>query len=162
MERVNKIVQDPCYQDYLVKIAALEEKRTYCRHDFQHFVAAARIAYLTYLEEGGTGLSKEVIYAAALLHDIGRLSQYEQGREHEFAGAELAAPILARTGFSREESREILTAIKEHGFESKERLSTPLAYYLWEGDKKSRLCFMCKKEGCRSKKTMPHFLMFQV
>ncbi|HHX77430.1 MAG TPA: phosphohydrolase, partial [Firmicutes bacterium] len=56
MERINKIIQDPCYQAYLAKIAALEETRAYCRHDFNHFVAAARIAYLAYLEEGGTGL----------------------------------------------------------------------------------------------------------
>ncbi len=45
----------------------------------------ARIAYIRNLEEG-LGFDKEMIYAAAVLHDIGKSLQYEEKVPHEIAG----------------------------------------------------------------------------
>ena len=42
----------------------------------------ARIAYILNMEQD-LGLEKEVIYAAAVLHDIGKYAQYEDGTPHE-------------------------------------------------------------------------------
>ena len=43
--------------------------------------------------------SKELIYCAALLHDIGRARQYEDGTPHDEAGAAIAGQILNELGF---------------------------------------------------------------
>ena len=48
-------------------------------------------------------MSKDIIYATALLHDLGRADQYEKGISHEEAGAILAEEILTDCGYTREE-----------------------------------------------------------
>ena len=73
----------------------------------------ARIAYIENLEKN-CGISKEIIYGAALLHDIGRYLQYTEGIPHERAGEDLAAEILKDCGFTGEEQIEILEAIARH------------------------------------------------
>lgn len=42
-----------------------------------HLLDVARIAYIRNLEKG-YGFRKDVIYAAAVLHDIGKALQYEE------------------------------------------------------------------------------------
>ena len=73
----------------------------------------ARIAYIENLENG-LGLAKEEIYAAALLHDIGRHLQYTKGIPHEQASAMEAEGILKDCGFAKEERERILGAILQH------------------------------------------------
>ena len=75
------------------QIRVLEQDRIFCRHDTTHFLDVARIAYIENLENG-LGLAKEEIYAAALLHDIGRHLQYTRGIPHEQASAMEAEGIL--------------------------------------------------------------------
>ena len=49
----------------------------------------ARIAYIENLE-AQLGLEKEDIYIAALLHDLGRVDEYESGIGHHIAGRKRA------------------------------------------------------------------------
>ena len=60
------------------------ETRIFCGHDMAHFLDVARLAYLFNLEEN-LKLEKEEIYTAALLHDVGRFVQYEDGTPHQLA-----------------------------------------------------------------------------
>lgn len=86
-----------------------------------HLLDVARIACIRNLEEG-LGLDKEIIYAAAVLHDIGKSLQYEKKIPHETASEQIAKEILdSLTGepsevplFSEEEKRKILTAVRGH------------------------------------------------
>lgn len=84
MERVNGILKDPLYRTCLSKIALFERDRIFCGHDMAHFLDVARLAYIFNLEEN-LGIEKEEIYTAALLHDVGRFVQYEDGTPHQLA-----------------------------------------------------------------------------
>ncbi len=108
----------------------------------------ARIAYIRSLEEG-LGLDREVIYAAAVLHDIGKVLQYEEGIPHEITGEKIAAEILGQASagensFSETEKAMILTAIRGH----RKLRDEPevLERLLYESDKASRMCFACPAE----------------
>lgn len=101
MDRVNQIWNHPLYQDELNKLQLLETDREFCRHTPEHFLDVARLAYIRALEENAP-VSKELIYCAALLHDIGRARQYEDGTPHDEAGAAIAGQILNELGFSME------------------------------------------------------------
>lgn len=79
----------------MAKLAALEKGRLFCSHQMDHLLAVARIAYIRNLERN-LGLKKESIYAAALLHDIGKYAQYEEGIPHEIKSAEIAGIIPFR------------------------------------------------------------------
>ncbi len=162
MKRVKAVLNNSKYKNYLDKINNLEKNREFCCHDIHHFVSTARLAYLFSLKSK-VNLPKDVIYAAGLLHDIGRFKQYEEEKDHALAGAELAESILKESGFTFKEREMICTAIKEHRLKEGKSLSTPLSKFLWKGDKYSRLCFSCKaKEICNKFEEMPHnsFLFF--
>ena len=109
-----------------------------------HLMDVARIAYIRSLEEG-LGLDREVIYAAAVLHDIGKVLQYEEGIPHEITGEKIAAEILdglaGENAFSETEKAMILTAIRGH----RKLRDEPevLERLLYESDKASRMCFAC-------------------
>lgn len=113
MERVNKIWNHPLYQEQFRLIQRSEKDRVFCNHTLEHFLDVARLSWIYNLEEG-SGIEKELIYAAALLHDIGRYRQLAEGIPHQQAGAALAGIILPQCGFSREETAEIISAIREH------------------------------------------------
>lgn len=100
MERVNRIWNHPVYQNALGKLTAYEAEREFCRHTPEHFLAVARLTYLLALENG-VAADREVIYAAGLLHDMGRYLQYENGTPHDEAGVMLAGPILQDCGFRK-------------------------------------------------------------
>ena len=73
MERIQKILNHPLYQEQFKLLQDAEKDREFCRHTMEHFVDVARLMYIYTLEEK-TNVSKELIYAAALLHDIGQLA----------------------------------------------------------------------------------------
>ena len=95
----------------LNKLQLLETDREFCRHTPEHFLDVARLAYIRALEENAP-VSKELIYCTALLHDIGRARQYEDGTPHDEAGAAIAGQILNELGFSMEEMEAIIAAIQ--------------------------------------------------
>lgn len=93
MERVNQILQHTLYQSCSRQIDEKEKDRIFCGHDMGHLLDVARLAWIFNLE-ANQEISKERIYAAALLHDIGRHIQYENGTPHQIAGLPIAEQIL--------------------------------------------------------------------
>lgn len=151
MKRVNRILKLDSYQENLGRNEEAEKERRFCHHDMGHFLDVARIAALLNLEEG-YGLSGELIYAAALLHDIGRWQQYKDGTPHEKASAKLAQEMLPDCGFTEKETKEIVAAIANHR-NSEIKEDKNLNGLLYRADKKSRACFACRAEkDCNWKK----------
>lgn len=144
MDRVNKILANSLYQEYLEKNNNAEAERQFCRHNMEHFLAVARIAEILNIQEN-YGQEQEIIYAAALLHDIGRWVQYEDGTPHEKAGSRLAPEILKSCGFTKAESDGIIKAIEDHRREEIKGEKS-LSGLLYRADKLSRACFACKME----------------
>ena len=148
MDRVNEIWKHPLYQKYYARIEELEQNRVFCRHQMPHLLDVARIAYIRNLEDD-MGFAKDVVYAAAVLHDIGKALQYEARIPHELVGVDIAEQILAdlpaEAAYTTDEKRMILTAVKGH-----RRLREdpePLEKLLYESDKASRMCFACPAEA---------------
>lgn len=141
MEQVNRICRHPLWQKNVAEIAELEKDRVFCRHDIAHFLDVARIASIENLEQG-LGIPKDWIYAAALLHDIGRHLQYLNGTPHDHAGAVLARQILADCGFAPNAQAEILAAVSDHRSEETKTAKT-LAGVIYRADKASRACLFC-------------------
>ena len=81
MNRVNAVWRHKTYQSCLAKLRDWEEKREFCRHTPEHFLDVARLTWILALE-AGIAADKEIVYAAGLLHDIGRFRQYEGGITH--------------------------------------------------------------------------------
>ena len=121
------------------KIQELESERIFCRHTPEHFLDVARLMYIYALEEH-LELSKELIYAAALLHDIGRAQQYQYNIPHDIAGVEIAREILTDLHFTEQEKELILSSIGHH---RKGDFCSMLAALLYKADKQSRNCFLC-------------------
>lgn len=138
----------PLYRKCYRRLEELEKDRVFCRHQMAHLLDVARIAYIISLEQN-LDIEKEMIYGAAVLHDIGKYAQYEEGIPHEKAGEQIAAQILDTLPqdctFLEEEKRMILTAIRGHRKLRKD--GEPLEQLLYRADKASRLCFACPAEG---------------
>ena len=61
MERIQKILNHPLYQEQFKLLQDAEKDREFCRHTMEHFVDVARLMYIYTLEEK-TNVSKELIY----------------------------------------------------------------------------------------------------
>ena len=144
MEKVDRIIRHAVFQDHLYQNMEAEADRPFCRHDMAHFLDVARIGRIINLEER-LGIEEEMIYGAALLHDIGKHEQHSQGIAHEKASAGLAVGILKDCGFDEGETTAIVDAILSHRDEnvSGER---SLRGLLYRADKASRPCFGCDAE----------------
>lgn len=141
MDNVDKILNAKLYKESLEKLKKYEENREFCNHTIEHFIDVARIAYIMVLEEK-INISKEVIYAIGLLHDIGRVKQYEEGIHHDIASVDMSREILKETSFKQEEVNIILNGIANHRKESDNKLEE----IIYKADKLSRQCFNCKAE----------------
>ncbi len=144
MEKIDRIIRHGIFQEHLRQNMEAEADRQFCRHDLVHFLDVARIGRIINLEEK-LGIDEEMIYGAALLHDIGKHVQYSHGTAHEKASARLAANILEDCGFDSKETDVIVDAIASHRDEtvSGER---NLRGLLYRADKASRPCFCCNAE----------------
>lgn len=141
MENVDRIIHHPLFRSSMKKIREYEENREFCCHGIEHSLDVARMAYIDNLEQN-LGFSKEIIYAAALLHDIGRWQQYEENIPHEEAGAVLASVILKDTSFNADEIAQILEAIGNH----REKQIEAFSQLLYRADKQSRICWLCEAQ----------------
>jgi len=147
MSRLDRIIENEDFGHYLEKIDVLERERYFCKHGFDHALTVARIAYVYLLEQGQESspaepLPREVVYAAGLLHDIGRWVEYQTGEDHAEAGARLAQPILRACGYNPAEEACILTAIREHRRHGQNGLSR-LGQALALADDWARECRQC-------------------
>ena len=151
--RIGVVRKDPFYLDCLSLNGERERDRLFCRHDYRHMVLVSQISCKIIKQTGG--LSKlikteglngikpalEVVYAAGLLHDMGRWRQYDTGEDHALAGSVMAGSVLKRAGFSEREAVVITRAIREH------RKTLPGQSYLGRvlclADDLSRPCGSC-------------------
>nr|WP_298573099.1 HD domain-containing protein [uncultured Mogibacterium sp.] len=153
MKRLESIYRDEYWLRCMKEIECAEANRIYCKHDFIHMMDVARIAYIFSIEEA-LDIQKDVIYAAALLHDIGRSEEYTDGIPHDEAGAIIAEEILKRSSYSEKEREAIITAIRDHRghYEPEETsgLIERLSYVIKRADKESRLCLSCDaRDTCK-------------
>ena len=149
-ERWRAILENPLFAGTLKGLEAAEADRIFCGHGITHLLDTARVMYIMDLEEG-LYISKDIVYAAGLLHDMGRLREYEEGIPHEKACIPIAGRILSESGYTKEESDLILNAIASHrgsGLTGTAR-GSELAGLLYRADKGVRLCFRCEaREEC--------------
>lgn len=144
MDRIDRILQHDLFLKNLNANNTAEADRRFCRHNIVHFLDVARIGMIINLEEG-MELPKDLVYAAALLHDIGKHRQYEAGIPHEKASAEIAPNILGDCEFTEEEMRIIVEAILSHR-DAAVASEKNLKGALYRADKASRACFACEAE----------------
>ena len=130
MTRVRAVWERPVFQRELARLEELEHDRPFCRHGAQHLLDTARIMWILNLEQG-LGFSREVVYATALLHDVGKAGQILE-----------SAPPDAR--FAPDDVDQMCLAIRGH-----RRLrpdASQLERLLFQADKASRACFACPAE----------------
>lgn len=159
MERIQKILEHEKFNDYIQRIRTLEQGRPYCLHPVEHSIDVARIAYILWLEyhlfqekpsNDNTSIqmqAKEVklqLYAASLLHDIGRFRQYLYGENHAESSAQLAVEILHDVDFDPSQQEVILDAIRNHNRMESPNLFTQL---IQQADRLSRMCYRCKEQS---------------
>ena len=136
----NTILHDPVYAQTMETLRELEQDRIFCRHGMAHCLDVARITMLL-CREHGVGAEPDMVYAAALLHDIGRAAEYTGGIPHEEASIPLARTILTECHAPAAVQEQILHLIACHRHARKEDGS--LAYLFSLADKRSRCCFAC-------------------
>lgn len=141
MDKIDRLVQNEDYYRCMEIIGKAENKRKFCLHGMEHGLDVARISYIINLEEQ-LGYDKEVIYAMSLLHDIGRVREYESNVSHHQAGVDIAKNILLKSGFDSKVTDEICHAIASHN-KMCGGCDKDLKYLLYRADKLSRNCFNC-------------------
>ena len=144
MKRVNLIYEHPVFQEKFQALQEAEKDRPFCNHTLEHLMDVARLMYI-YSLEYELSISKEIIYAMALMHDIGRSDQIEKGIPHEQAGATLCDVILPECGFTKGEMDTIKASILHHRKLVKEE-KNPYCEMLYWADKKSRNCYACEMQ----------------
>ncbi len=143
MKRIDKILNHDLFIENIDKTITAETHRRFCRHGMEHLLDVARIAYIMNTQSE-TMLDMEIIYAAALLHDIGRGKSYETGEEHDELSVKIARVILKDCDFSAEETELIADAITGHRDKSVSNENpNSLSYILNKADKLSRPCYCC-------------------
>ena len=140
MPLADSVLENSLFRECIGKNRKYEKKRKFCKHNMTHLLNTARIMQILAFEEN-SDISRDIIYAAALLHDCGRWKQYEDNTPHEIAGAELADKILDECSCSPELKEIIINAIKNHREGGSD---DELAKLLYRADKLSRPCFRCK------------------
>lgn len=151
----NKILKNDTYRLLYEHLQNFEKDRIFCHHNMEHFLSVARITMLS-CSEKNIAADPEIIYSAALLHDIGRAEEYSSGTPHDEAGITAAEKILDETGCENTAKEKILSLIKYH--RQKDNFPESVEAVFYEADKKSRNCFMCPAfEKCnwdKSKKNL--------
>ena len=155
--KYHKILENMEYRYCLDKLDELEQDRIYCRHGLEHFYAVARIT-LMLAQEGGISVDEDVVYGAALLHDLGR---YDINAEnHEAVSCELARKILPDCEYNFDTIQQIVNIISNHRGrysiskiqELRRSKKLDLNECFRVADQISRRCFECKSsETCKWK-----------
>ncbi|MCC8169541.1 MAG: HD domain-containing protein [Oscillospiraceae bacterium] len=140
MRKCNNILNNEKFKKLMKQLEDAERDRIYCKHDITHLMDVARAGYIINLEND-LGIPKEIIYGAALIHDIGRVAQYTDGIHHHEAGAKIAEEILPQCGYTEEETKLIAQAVREHR-SIPERAET-LGDIIAAADKQTRMCMLC-------------------
>lgn len=146
-DRVNNIINNNVFVRNMRIIGKYEKKRIFCGHGMEHILDVARLTWIFNLENN-KGYSKDVVYAAALLHDIGRARQYVDGTQHEIAGISIAKEVLTQSGYSEDEIMLITGTISFHNNrEASTEEIDGLKGMLRRADNMSRQCYACKAQN---------------
>src|SRR5438094_5290543 len=95
-------------------------------HSFRsHFFAVALA------ERDRVRFDAELLYVAALLHDLGLVARFDTGRCFEEDGADAAAALAAGVGWPPERSEALAEAIRLHLAVAVELEDGPEAFLLW-------------------------------
>ena len=101
-------------------------------HDFDHVKRVLRLAERIGKAEKG---DLEILRAAALLHDIGRVEEEKTGKCHAENGASMARKILIDCGFQAGKMEAVLHCIESHRFRGNLRPRSLEAKILFDADK---------------------------
>lgn len=143
LETANKVLNDSIYINDVKRLADMERDRIFCRHDMEHFLSVARLTIIM-CNERNISVDPDIVYTAALLHDIGRIEQYRSGIPHDTASAENAHSVLERVGCDELMKQNIISLILSHRNENLSKNS--LENIFRKADKKSRMCFFCSAQ----------------
>ena len=105
MKRIDQILSHPVFREQFALLQEAEKDRIFCRHTMEHFLDVARLMYIYNLEDQA-GFSKEMIYAAGLLHDIGKALTQEVEGSHVQLGVDIAKKY--------KENKDVIHAIEAH------------------------------------------------
>lgn len=144
-KRIKQILIHPVFLDSLEQLKQTEANRKFCGHGLPHLLDVARIGSLL-IHQQELPIPLDWMYAAALLHDIGKYKQYQEGIPHETASAAMAPAILQDCGYGPAETETIIKAIRMHRRLDGQAPGT-LEYLLYQADKASRLCFQCAAQA---------------
>ena len=94
---------------------------------------------------------KDQFYVTGLLHDIGRVAQYETGEHHSEAGVRIAKQLLAEIGYPLAWMDETLQIVGvHHGRAEEKNEAGTMVYYIRRADHLSRNCFLCEAaDSCK-------------
>lgn len=143
MKNANIILEHPLTRKLYKKLDEFEQKRIYCIHNLSHSLAVARICYILSLEND-LDIDKDLIYSTAILHDLGRVYEYENIKDHHIASVNIAKEILEATDFSQTQKEKIINAIKNHRNKDQDNSFNDIFY---KADKLSRDCFNCNSQN---------------
>ena len=101
-------------------------------HGFDHVGRVTSLCMRIGREEGA---DMAILIPAALLHDIARPLEKEQGIPHEMEGARMAEEFLASIGYDASAIPAIAAAIRTHRFRSEEKPVSREARILSDADK---------------------------
>lgn len=101
-------------------------------HGFDHTLRVTRLCERLAQDEGA---DLRVVLPAALLHDIARPLEEEQGIAHEQAGAAIASEFLSSIGYDEALIQKVTHAIRTHRYRSTNRPETLEAMVLSDADK---------------------------
>lgn len=159
LKRVQLILQDELFIEYINRNTHEGQEHPFCKHDLAHMIDVARIAYILVLENhdleyfvqaanlSGKMAAKEIIYTAGLLHDIGKWEEYDSGADHAAFGSQLVRDLLPRLNFNENEINIIARAVFEHRNINEEM--SFLGERLHRADNLSRVCSQCSdKQYC--------------
>lgn len=141
MNTVHCLLHHDGFRQALSTIESNEQTRRFCRHGLDHALDVARICWILVLENH-RDFSKETVYLAALLHDIGRSISNE---DHDSASVRLAQDWLGDCQAPDSVIAEVTAAIAAHRQRSAviDPASATLGELLALADKRSRACFRC-------------------
>lgn len=157
-ELAEKLRNNRLYQKELEKLISYESNRIFCKHDLTHFKEVARIATVV-ARQNQLFISVSEIEITALLHDMGRVKQYEKGISHEKAGVAFAREILFSLGCDKKMVHRVCHAIAQHSQRQNVQLRMANVHKIQElgelisyADQFSRTCYCCNaKKECKWK-----------
>jgi uncharacterized protein len=102
-------------------------------HDCQHIY---RVLYHALDISKNYDVDKEVLIAAALLHDIGREAQFQNPQlDHATVGADMAYDFLKNLGWTEEKAQHAKACIATHRFRAENPPTSMEAKILYDSDK---------------------------